>query len=168
MSPLAPGSAPSTSSSTVLRLLLLAALLPACSDTPGKSDARHDVRKVSETSPSDRSSLEPSSTMDSTLGDTGLDRSASHDRRAEQPAPDSAKGIDAGGKLCQFDVDCDDKLACNTDKCSSGKCAHYMDPNYCVIASQCVASGTANPLNPCQSCDPAKNPYAWTSVPCIG
>jgi hypothetical protein len=149
----------------VPRVLAIVALLAGCSDEGSKSDARHYDRKVS--------ALEASTQPDSQAADVLQPADLVRDKSAKPDVPpvdarppDSAAASE--GKQCQYDVDCDDKLACNTDKCSGGKCSHYMDPNYCVIAKQCMAAGTTNPSNPCERCDPSTSQSAWTAFTCVG
>jgi MYXO-CTERM domain-containing protein len=56
----------------------------------------------------------------------------------------------------------DDGLPYTDDACdSAGACVHTTTTD-CVIAGVVVASGTANPANECQSCDPTQSQVAWS------
>jgi uncharacterized repeat protein (TIGR01451 family) len=59
---------------------------------------------------------------------------------------------------------CSDDGAPNTlDVCDgSGGCVHPLK-GQCLIGAKSFDSGTADPENPCQSCDPAANEAAWTA-----
>jgi len=76
-------------------------------------------------------------------------------------------GDDGCGGICG---ECDDDLACTQDSCTSGACAHSVQPFFCVIDNICVPSGTKNPAEPCQVCSPAKEAGGWSQeedwVPC--
>ncbi len=59
-----------------------------------------------------------------------------------------------------------DGIACTDDVCdANGVCVYKLQPDNCLINNECVISGAANPLNPCQYCDPAKNLSGWTPRP---
>jgi len=62
---------------------------------------------------------------------------------------------------------CDDSSSCTTDICDEGlaSCMNVMLPETCLIAGTCVASGTANPTNACQSCNTAVSTTAWSPIP---
>ena len=57
---------------------------------------------------------------------------------------------------------CDDGLACTNDACVAGICQHVIQPGFCVINGECVTAGTAQPGNPCMSCNPTVSQTAWT------
>ena len=65
------------------------------------------------------------------------------------------------------DPKCDDGLACTTDMCSAvdASCSVTIAPAACAIAGACYQSGGANPMNPCQSCQPTSSQTAWTGCP---
>ncbi len=75
----------------------------------------------------------------------------------------------AGGTCAGVPLACDDKLLCTVDLCTNGQCGSELITGYCLIAGNCYPSGTANPLNPCQRCDPAVSSAAWSSAtgPCV-
>ena len=53
---------------------------------------------------------------------------------------------------------------CGTLTCSGGECG-----TQCVIGGVMVASGAANPANPCQSCQPGVSTSVWSDAPsCTG
>ncbi len=48
-----------------------------------------------------------------------------------------------------------DALECTVDQCVNGTCDHAsLAPSWCLIASACVASGSADPGNTCRACLP--------------
>ena len=70
------------------------------------------------------------------------------------------------GGLCYGTVySCDDSMACTKDACvGDGTCSHDLAAGYCGFDSQCLPDGTPNPDNPCQSCQPATDPTAWSDL----
>ena len=59
---------------------------------------------------------------------------------------------------------CDDKVACTSEKCTAGKCENPILAGYCLInGNVCYASGTVNPMNACETCDPAVSKTTWTA-----
>ena len=67
---------------------------------------------------------------------------------------------------------CDDKLGCTTDSCigigpSPGGCNFVLLPGYCLISGGCYVSGTADPGNACNVCDPALSTSVWKQIPCV-
>ena len=96
--------------------------------------------------------------------------------------PDDA-GCSADGSGCTKDdrcqsgtcvagttVTCDDQDACTADVCTSTGPTSYSCKNEgttqsCTIDGKCVASGSTNPQNACQTCDPAKSTTAWSVRP---
>lgn len=57
-----------------------------------------------------------------------------------------------------------DNLACTTQACgSTGNCEATIDAGFCVINNQCIVSGTQNPANECQTCNPAVSTTAWSN-----
>ena len=72
---------------------------------------------------------------------------------------DSSVGVDAGGVALDAGGGAAD--AAGTDAGSA--CAG------CMVSGACVAAGTSNPANPCESCDPARSTAAYSphdGVPC--
>ena len=60
---------------------------------------------------------------------------------------------------------CDDGLACTTDSCGpDGECDFEPDGGHCLIDGACHASGATPTGEPCQRCDPAAQPMAWSAV----
>lgn len=65
---------------------------------------------------------------------------------------------------------CDDKLACTADACT-GKgpapagCAFSLTSGWCNIAGVCVTSGSVDPTNKCQQCEPANGTAVWSPGP---
>jgi hypothetical protein len=58
---------------------------------------------------------------------------------------------------------CNDDLFCTDDSCDNGKCKYEIQQFYCVIEKSCVPSGTENPVNSCQKCQPSKSKNVWSS-----
>lgn len=65
---------------------------------------------------------------------------------------------------CMNNSECNDSLACTVDSCDTvtGKCRFDVTSGFCLIQSQCLASGTSNPTNVCQACDPSLNSTGWS------
>lgn len=61
-------------------------------------------------------------------------------------------------------VACDDGNACTTDACTAGQCIHTPQPGTCLIAGICYTNGTPRPDFPCQVCNSAQNPTAWSNA----
>lgn len=62
----------------------------------------------------------------------------------------NAAGVCAGVAL-----DCDDDLACTTDSCTGGTCAHVALNGFCITEGAtpaCIATGNADPGNGCRVC----------------
>lgn len=58
-----------------------------------------------------------------------------------------------------------DAYACTLDACDgSCGCAYPVAPGWCLIGTTCVAEGTINALNVCQSCQSAVSQTAWTNL----
>lgn len=69
-----------------------------------------------------------------------------------------------GGSCTDSQPPCsDDGLAC-TDTCdeASDTC-NLIQPGWCLIAGDCVADGTLNPDNPCQSCQVGVDTADWSA-----
>ncbi|MCA9519591.1 MAG: hypothetical protein KC609_01400 [Myxococcales bacterium] len=76
----------------------------------------------------------------------------------------SVKSCD--GTTCIYSTDLwpcgDDGDPCTDDVCIKGLCSHALKTGQCAIGGQCVASGTVNPENPCQICDPLRSATGWS------
>ncbi len=60
---------------------------------------------------------------------------------------------------------CDDGRDCTLDSCDGlGNCEYTLKVGRCLINGICAKSGGKNPKNQCLFCDPAKDPFGWTSV----
>ena len=61
---------------------------------------------------------------------------------------------------------CDDGASCTAnDQCDgAGACVGDVNAT-CAIGGACYPAGTPNPANPCQACDPVRDPFSWTPVP---
>jgi hypothetical protein len=78
--------------------------------------------------------------------------------------PDCAEkscGDDGCGGSCGS---CDDGIECTNDSCSKGTCLHVVQEVYCEISGACAPSGTVNPSNSCQSCQPANAKAGWSAL----
>jgi len=63
--------------------------------------------------------------------------------------------------------DCDDGLDCTEDSCDGqGGCVRTVGSGFCAIAGACISDGTVNPSNPCEYCDAASSPEAWSVTVC--
>jgi hypothetical protein len=58
-----------------------------------------------------------------------------------------------------------DGISCHVNQCMGGACAHTLQPATCLIAGACVAEGTQNPINDCQSCQSAVSTTSWSTKP---
>jgi len=68
----------------------------------------------------------------------------------------------ASGSACEADTPVD--IPCTNDVCdSNGQCTHPVMAGYCLISGTCVSSGTPNPQNECQECNPSLNPTGWSA-----
>ncbi|MET0388330.1 MAG: hypothetical protein ABW321_20330, partial [Polyangiales bacterium] len=59
---------------------------------------------------------------------------------------------------------CNDLVSCTTDACdeTNDSCTASFAGG-CTILGSCFASGTPNPLNSCQICDPARSTILWSN-----
>ena len=65
---------------------------------------------------------------------------------------------------CTKAADCDDKLACTKDVCTSAHvCENIVLAGHCLVGGACHKTGDVNPKNTCQRCDPSKAAKAWSS-----
>lgn len=74
---------------------------------------------------------------------------------------DNECGSDGCGGSCGT---CDDGLECTVDSCKKGICLFVVQEIYCDISGACAPSGTINPDNACQSCQPATAKGGWSPV----
>jgi len=71
----------------------------------------------------------------------------------------------AGGQCKGTAHPCVPPLSCMTSACDgAGGCTEGVMPGFCAIEGACYQDGMANPANPCQVCDAAKAPTAWTNA----
>lgn len=77
--------------------------------------------------------------------------------------PDTCTAGTCGGPT----RDCADSDLCTIDGCneSTDMCTHMMTTGGCTIGGACVATGTRNPANECQACQPATSTTAYTNLP---
>lgn len=83
--------------------------------------------------------------------------------RACQPGLDASSWTPlAKGSACP-----DDGTACTVDSCDGvGVCRHNtLAADTCLVGGACVAKGSAEPGNPCRSCQPEVANTAWTPLP---
>jgi len=62
-----------------------------------------------------------------------------------------------------------DGIACTTDACLAGQCAHAIDKEFCLIDDTCVAANTLKSGEACSACKPSGDATGWTAldqVPC--
>jgi hypothetical protein len=73
-----------------------------------------------------------------------------------------AGGTCAGGTMRV----CDDGLSCTTDGCDEAgdRCTTMLQPGFCILGGMCRTSGTRNPVNECQVCDPARSTVMWSDA----
>jgi hypothetical protein len=82
---------------------------------------------------------------------------------AENTDPLCSDGVDND---CNGKKDCVDP-SCNLRRCSGNSglyCSNGACASGCLIAGLFYAANALNPANPCQSCQPATNPIAWSNV----
>lgn len=79
--------------------------------------------------------------------------------------------FDWSDRIENFPCETDDR-ACTLDVCDgAGTCLHTLYTG-CLIGENCVATGVADPLNPCMACDPAAATDTYSAridgYPCTG
>jgi hypothetical protein len=171
-----------------LSLLVGGLLTSACSDDPVSAPPA-DASLVPDTTdasttedtPSDDDSTLPAedtspidATTDTLLPD-GLDPSDTTPDVDAEPDPDAETDVSIDvepERSCTTNADCDDGLACTTDRCSAeGTCTWTITATSCFIGGRCVASNASSPSNPCLSCQPTVDRFAWSprdvGSPCI-
>jgi Dickkopf N-terminal cysteine-rich region len=76
---------------------------------------------------------------------------------------------DGAGRCVGSARSCDDAVTCTSDTCSEAAaadgCVHTLGAHDCLIGAACVPELAANPANPCQLCNPALSPSAWSPQP---
>ena len=68
------------------------------------------------------------------------------------------------GQCVGLGANCDDGLACTDDLCTGAACTITVQSGFCVIDNACVADGTPNPDNACQTCAASQSQSAWTAL----
>ncbi|HSA21447.1 MAG TPA: hypothetical protein P5076_08365 [Myxococcota bacterium] len=70
------------------------------------------------------------------------------------------------GACLGISYSCDDGLDCTADTCDGvGGCSFSILAGRCRIGGVCWADGDPRPGYPCQECDAADSPQAWSSLP---
>ena len=78
---------------------------------------------------------------------------------------------DCDGKECGDDgcsgscSSCSDGLECTEDTCIEEQCQHVTHDLFCLVSEACLPSGTENPANPCEKCQPAVSQAGWSPLP---
>jgi len=73
-------------------------------------------------------------------------------------------GDDGCGGTCG-ECNLPDGAACATaPKCVDGACDYDVQPYYCLVGGICIPSGTENPDNPCEKCQPTQGQTSWSKV----
>ncbi|MCA9515683.1 MAG: hypothetical protein KC635_12125, partial [Myxococcales bacterium] len=147
--------------------LAIAVAAPACGDDAPPTGADTDTAQVVDADPDTGPAPDTTSDPDTSAlpdADAGTDT-------------DPVVAVDGAGDghppSCAVDADCDDGLACTVDRCTEARhCAWSVAAAACLVHAQCFAAGDARPGEPCQVCDPAAAPLAWTprddGAPCGG
>ncbi|MCC7542483.1 MAG: hypothetical protein IT379_40065 [Deltaproteobacteria bacterium] len=70
----------------------------------------------------------------------------------------------ASGRCRHDDVSCDDGVPCTVDLCipASGECDHAVTGGSCLIDGVCWGEGDASPTNECRVCAPTTSTTTWT------
>jgi hypothetical protein len=91
------------------------------------------------------------------LGD-GISRDCNANGR-----PDECE--EPGCPSCNTPRQCDDGIVCTSDACNLllGQCEAPVDPGSCLIDGVCLLEGAPNPMDACESCDPAA-PFDWSTI----
>ena len=73
---------------------------------------------------------------------------------------------DGSGGCLGTGVRCNDGQSCTVDTCDESLDACMFTPTAgCIIGGACVGDGISNITNPCQVCDPARDPSDWSPRP---
>ena len=139
--------------------LAIAVAAPACGDDAPPTGADTDTAQVVDADPDTGPAPDTTSDPDTSAlpdADAGTDTDT-----------DTVIAVDGAGDghppSCAVDADCDDGLACTVDRCTEARhCAWSVAAAACLVHAQCFAAGDARPGEPCQVCDPAAAPLAWT------
>ena len=71
--------------------------------------------------------------------------------------------VDLGCQHTAVNSACDDNNSCTTDTCGPDGCTNSALAGYCHFGvNNCAADGETNNDNPCEVCDLAESPTAWT------
>ena len=62
---------------------------------------------------------------------------------------------------CMTSTCCNEELGCG-EETGNGQCYSAIQPNYCLIAEECITKGHSHSKNPCLTCSPEKNKFDWT------
>ncbi|MFT5432184.1 MAG: hypothetical protein ACI9OJ_002882 [Myxococcota bacterium] len=94
---------------------------------------------------------------------------------SKQWSPIASGTVCSDGNTCTFNdscqfgscngtpYQCNDGKPCTTDSCDGDGTCTYDIGDACVINSQCVSAGTAQPGNPCMACQPTISKEVWTA-----
>lgn len=92
----------------------------------------------------------------------------------EDTAPDAEDDVDAETDIeipdpppvrCEEAADCDDGLACTTDRCGDeGVCAWTVRGGTCLIGGVCRDAGYTSPASTCAACVPTENPFGYSTL----
>ena len=69
----------------------------------------------------------------------------------------------SSGTCLSTPYECDDWISCTLNICREDDCWYPIDDEHCIINNECIAEGTINPSNPCQSCIPAISKTSWSN-----
>jgi len=73
---------------------------------------------------------------------------------------------DGAGRCLGAPFPCDDGIICTVDTCVEGsggpECQTLVQDGFCLIGETCVAEGTPNPDNACETCRPSLARTAWS------
>ena len=75
-----------------------------------------------------------------------------------------ASCIDGHCASCTTSDECNDMLDCTMDRCEAMQCRNALASGSCLIGGRCVGSGEVNPEDPCERCDPTRNPMGWSTA----
>lgn len=83
-------------------------------------------------------------------------------------APDHGASPDSQSWPCTKDTQCDDKVACTVDKCTSSGCTNTLKSGFCLINKVCFPDGVADPSDHCNRCHVTQSVSVWTPVAAKG
>jgi hypothetical protein len=90
--------------------------------------------------------------------DTGVDASDAEPDAVGDVEPD----LPPPPTSCEADADCNDSLACTTDRCVDGLCTWTIPANACLINRVCRTRGEISANDPCVECAPTTSQFAWS------